>query len=429
MDFITGDAQGFVKKLKLRPRSEKFGSEDLRLLSTKLPEPEVSRVPGFEISLEVFGEDSNVNNVDFVALCQNIARFETSGDTLLIVGRSSGVVDILDGTDGSNLCSYPVFVPSPDVLDRRKRQECFIGLFVSGTTVVAATSRGLVAYLDLTVPFPQPEESSNPLLPYSLFHLKQQELCSFSLDPTNSNRFATGGLERELAVWDISEHVKADGAAKNSEKLTAMIDLVPQWKAKNVKNDKLDLQAPVWVTAISWLSSHELLISTGHGIVRKYDTSQNRRPQLQHRLAIFEDHPITGMTVCPRFLDSVFLCDNTGTVVRFNWVKGVSEGRYKGATGAIKAMQIVSDVAFSQTKNKPVNVLVAVGIDRTLRMWNIDGKHALLGQIFLTQHTNCVLASRHDETCTLADEDEHLWQQMEKVEEPLAISKRRRLDR
>ena len=59
------------------------------------------------------------------------------------------------------------------------------------------------------------------------------------------NVIATGGKEPELKLWDLNDTEK------------------PTFTAKNVKNNWLNLEVPVWVTGVGFLSDKKIVTSTG----------------------------------------------------------------------------------------------------------------------------------------------------------------------
>lgn len=88
--------------------------------------------------------------------------------------------------------------------------------------------------------------------------------------PAHHHIFAVGGKERDLTIYDITKlSPNADHQKERCDVAPAMEngkDAVNRFKrekkeergvifrAKNVKNDFLDLRVPVWVTDIEWLS-------------------------------------------------------------------------------------------------------------------------------------------------------------------------------
>lgn len=83
--------------------------------------------------------------------------------------------------------------------------------------------------------------------------------------PTQTHIFAIGGKERDLCIYDIKaiaktkkEHEEIDAAGPNKntsahkKKTTRNAGLI--FQAKNVKNDFLDLQQPVWIHDLQFVN-------------------------------------------------------------------------------------------------------------------------------------------------------------------------------
>ena len=79
-----------------------------------------------------------------------------------------------------------------------------------------------------------------------------------------------------MQLWDLNKiwNNKADEKMK------------PQWIAKNLPNDHLDLTIPIWDTDLTFLadiSPYSLAACTAYGDVREYDTRQ-RKPVIANEL-------------------------------------------------------------------------------------------------------------------------------------------------
>jgi ribosome biogenesis protein NSA1 len=51
----------------------------------------------------------------------------------------------------------------------------------------------------------------------------------------------------------------------------------PKWQARNLSNDELDLQIPIWDTDICYLSNSNVCAVTAYGEVREYDLKHGQR--------------------------------------------------------------------------------------------------------------------------------------------------------
>lgn len=99
--------------------------------------------------------------------------------------------------------------------------------------------------------------------------------------PTKTHIFAIGGKERDLCIYDIKEIAKskkevegidAAGPNKNTSlhknKSAKNVGLL--FQAKNVKNDFLDLQQPVWIHDLQFVNKEatKVAVATHHHQVR-----------------------------------------------------------------------------------------------------------------------------------------------------------------
>lgn len=77
------------------------------------------------------------------------------------------------------------------------------------------------------------------------------------------NFFAVGGDEADLRIWDV-----------NSPD-------APIFKAKNVKNDMLNLRVPVDISDLAFVpgTGHTQVVTTSkHHVIRRYDSRVKGRP-------------------------------------------------------------------------------------------------------------------------------------------------------
>ncbi|MEE6515868.1 hypothetical protein FKM82_024991 [Ascaphus truei] len=94
------------------------------------------------------------------------------------------------------------------------------------------------------------------------------------------HRVGTGGKENDLKIWDLQRAEE------------------PLFKAKNLRNDWLDLRVPVWIRDLHFIpGSDKVVTCTSHHQVRVYDPScPQRRPVLE---VLYEEDPLTALSVTP----------------------------------------------------------------------------------------------------------------------------------
>lgn len=101
--------------------------------------------------------------------------------------------------------------------------------------------------------------------------------------PTLTNIFAIGGKERDLCIYDIDAIVKAkqqeaiddinaagpnENTSIHKKKSNRNVGLI--FQAKNVKNDFLDLQQPVWIHDLQFVdkSATKVAVATHYHQVK-----------------------------------------------------------------------------------------------------------------------------------------------------------------
>lgn len=95
----------------------------------------------------------------------------------------------------------------------------------------------------------------------------------------DSSFYATGGKENDLKIWNL--------ASETPE--------VPEFKARNLPHDSLDLRLPVWIQDMTFMprTTEVVAVATRYGQVRLYDVRAKERPVSNVQ---FVDHPLMSIT-------------------------------------------------------------------------------------------------------------------------------------
>ena len=98
----------------------------------------------------------------------------------------------------------------------------------------------------------------------------QGPIASASVDPVRPSRFAFGGLENDVKIFDL-EHKEVT------------------WTARNVREDSLCLRVPVKVSTLGWATTMYparslITCGTSDGKIRVYDANTQRRPLFELRV-------------------------------------------------------------------------------------------------------------------------------------------------
>ncbi|KAK1154991.1 hypothetical protein AOXY_G28052, partial [Acipenser oxyrinchus oxyrinchus] len=227
--------------------------------------------------------------------------------------------------------------------------------------------------------------------------------------PSQRHRVATGGKENDLKIWDLQRPEE------------------PVFRAKNLRNDWLDLRVPVWIRDMQFIpGSDKVVTSTGYHQVRVYDpASPQRRPVLQVE---YEEYPLTALSLTAD-ANSVVVGNTHGQVAIIDLRQGRLLRCLKGVAGSVLSLQCHSSLP----------LVASCGLDRFLRIHNTqDGR--LQHKVYLKSRLNCLLFSSRDkleadgETALQdgvkeedeGEEEDEVWADMPTVTDRAGGGKRRK---
>ncbi|XP_067649377.1 WD repeat-containing protein 74-like [Haliotis asinina] len=230
-----------------------------------------------------------------------------------------------------------------------------------------------------------------------------KDLFCMEQNPQKSHIIGTGGKENELKLWDLQRHSE------------------PVFKAKNVKNDWLNLRVPVWVMGVKFLpGSDKVVTSTGHHQVRVYDPqSSQRRPVLDIEV---DEYPLTAISLRHDQDNQVLVGNTQGKMALVDLRNGKVMQVYKGFAGGIR------DIKCHPSKS----LVASCGLDRHLRIHDIDSKE-MVNKLYLKSRLNCLLFSSKegenvsgsksevqeieaDAESGIESDDEDVWENLEQVQ-------------
>lgn len=166
--------------------------------------------------------------------------------------------------------------------------------------------------------------------------------CPFQL-----NLIAAGGKDR-----------------KNNLKVIDLTSAKTIFETKNVANDELDLEVPIWDTDFSFLSSTTVATCSRYGYVRFYDIKKQRRPIFNYK----NDQEQISYNSMTAHGTNVFVGSNLGVIRCFD-TRSMQRvlHTYKGFVGSTTSM--VTDVLGKY--------LAVGGLDRYVRLYNIESTELL----------------------------------------------------
>ncbi|KAG0170236.1 WD repeat-containing protein 74 [Apophysomyces sp. BC1015] len=400
MKYFTGDENGLVKWVVFPPpKTEKPKKRTKRDEEAEEGEEEAKKEPSV-----LTGNFGKVNPAECV---QKMAWGMLDGKKQLVIARKSGKVQYMAPESGEIVREY-----RDDHVGESETQGGFVGLYATDTHVATCSSTGNLSYTSLS--------SSAAGSTTSIASLGS-DLNVMRFHQTQSHKFATGGKNSDLCVYDLNALSKTEPASEttaNSNKKNKNQAKGVLFKAKNVKNDFLDLQQPVWIRDLQFMSedANKVVVGTHYHQIRLYDAKAGRRPVLDVEIG---KHPITSVHVGKDY-NQVLFTDTVSSVGAVDIRTGKLVARYKGFQGAARDVFVTPQPTFSSSSSDKAPMLVSVSIDRFLRVHEMTSSYRKLEhKAYLKQRLTCVLA---DEDFELPkpegkedNEDEEIWASMEKV--------------
>eukprot|EP00039_Didymoeca_costata_P029122 m.23361 g.23361 ORF g.23361 m.23361 type:complete len:355 (+) comp7493_c0_seq2:118-1182(+) len=231
-------------------------------------------------------------------------------------------------------------------------------------------------------------------------HVNKMRVCEEKMQ-----LLAVGGEDSELRIWDLESQDK------------------PAFKAKNVKPDKLQLQAPRNIKDLSFLPESggtKLATGTAYREIRIYDTAAQARPVLNE---VVSEFAVNAIAVAPSRQDIVF-GDVAGGVYIFDIRAGRIKGKLKGMTGSCRSVQY----------HPTLNYIFTCGLDRHVRVYNEETRQCVQ-KLYLKQRLGPMLVASDlgpgkDALKGNAEQpaEEDVWDELDKTVEKKRKSKRAKVN-
>lgn len=286
-----------------------------------------------------------------------------TGEELIGAGLDNGAVRFWRASDEAP-DSRPVLAIEP-----QSPAAAISGVHATASRVIACDRAGCVRVWkwpdDAAVAMP----AVDPALVESFETGGSASVASFFAD---GSRLALGDRDRDLVVWDVEAGT-------------------PSWRARNLANDNLDLQVPVWVSALCQMPTQPdvLAMATGYvqsrlrGEVRLYDASAQRRPVMR-RVAPLGDEALRAVAATPdgRY---VLAGSTSGSMCRLDVRMGLKPlGSYRGASGSIRAI----------AAHASLPLVVCASLDRHVRVYRLESQSgAPIAKAYLKQRLSSLLLS------------------------------------
>ncbi|KAJ3014401.1 WD repeat-containing protein 74 [Thoreauomyces humboldtii] len=403
MRYITGDEVGLLK-VTLVPENQAAEVAPHRPHKKQRPGPE----PPAPAKPTTVAHGTIDRNGEIQLMC-------FAGPDVVVVARKTGIVQYINLEDGQVLREHTVFLMRLDetgrpVVNKHKKSEHFVGIQDVEGTLMVVTDLGFLHIISPPAASgaAEPQSEASAALPAGTYRLAQDLLFAARFHPLHPTLLATGGDERDLTFWNLTPQGQTDAEAfepeaspdnpvaarkKRKERVTLPPgQLRPSWTARNVKNDFLNIRVPIWITQLAFLDSTttRVLVGTGYHQIRLYDAERARKPLFSIEVGT---HPIRAMAV--RTVEdaaaapggtSAVVSDTTGQMmhvgVDVKAATGKVLGKYAGLAGAVTSIAIPDGT----------DTVVTVGLDRFVKVFEMDGDRKLISKVYLKQRQTCVLA-------------------------------------
>ncbi|KAJ3080003.1 WD repeat-containing protein 74 [Quaeritorhiza haematococci] len=419
MQLFVGTEVGLVKAVKLPPPQ----SEAAKKAKETKEKSEGKEKTGDKSDAGDEIVTKNWGSVDR-ALEVQITKF-LRGDNQVLVGRKNGSVEYMSAETGNVLRQLQVFTPSlgsdgKPKLNKHRKPEHFVGLHqTSEGALVTCTDLGTLNCYDM-------QKMTNGEATVTHFSLGQDLLFRMRGHATQTNILATGGDERELCLWDInasSSSTTPSQKTQTQQTSTPITTLTPTWKAKNVKNNFLDLRQPVWVTDLQFLSKTDatkVIIGTGYHQIRLYDTKAARRPVVNVE---YGEYPVRAVAVCPNEREVIF-SDTVGNMSILDLRMSKVSATFKGLAGCITSIYPFETKPWVYVKQRLTDICVNESFESAL----------LSSSIAPSSDTDVVETAEGTESSNTQEgdaepgnDDDKLWESMAAVVDGEGKKKKKKL--
>lgn len=379
MKFATGDDVGVLKIVDL------LRGTDTSDVASDKPEIQLHKSP---------------DRSNYVQAMTLIPLYRASDDrelhNVIAVARKGAIVELMSEA-GEEIAHWS---------DRdMSTEDPFVTIAELDGTIITCTANGWISCRN------QKENSMKPYrqqFPSPVSKLRVDTASGLE-EPLLPGVFAIGGKEHDLELWQAASDNRVGRELEGGR--SAAYSVV--WRAKNVKNDELDLRVPVWISDLQFLESYNgrwrIATCTRFRHVRIYDTSRSRRPILSVEIG---ESPLVSLVVSNE--DELILSDSHSGVCAFSISQKRVTHLFKGAAGSAISL------AIGASEHGPV--LAAVGLDRYLRVYDVQTRRQI-GKVFLkTKMTGVVCIDGNDKIepedgqWQDPDEEQGIWSELEETE-------------
>ncbi|EMG49915.1 NSA1 Ribosome biogenesis protein NSA1 [Candida maltosa Xu316] len=264
-------------------------------------------------------------------------------------------------------------------------------------------------------------------------------ISAFTVNPEAENIIALGGKEHDLQIIQIFNK-KINSTIFKKKNYEKEFQSTVIFKAKNVKNDHLDLRVPIWITNILFCKNngnpgYKLITSTRYGQVRLYDTNEGKKPRKDYPVS---QKPIVTLSFANEEQTELIITDTHSLMAKYTLEK-IDEEAFKtnsasagdiirpvpkllgkftgGNTGATFAVQVYE------------NIVAFAGLDRYLRVFDLESREILAKVYVGVEVSSLLILDDEDEDDEETkkrkreeeEDDEDLWNQLDTKKKTTSI--------
>lgn len=361
--------------------------------------------------------------------CMTQLRFPSPsrGDVdAVAIAHRDGLVSVLDTENGEVLATIPASTNvAIDYKNTAHEENLFVSIEYRHDHLATCTTSGQARFIKVSSLW---DDNGHEIAEFEL----PAPISVMRMHPTIPGIIAFGGKENDLQIWcswrSFTREEKRDSTSDSGEEddddEKLWESLKPIWKAKNVKNDDLDLRVPVWISDLAFLPTVDappatakdlnLVTSTRFRQLRLYNTRKARRPIKSIELS---DCPISQIVLTspssqPDAPIELIFSDSVANVMHVNLSTSQVIGSYKGFSGSINSLSVSQDL----------NVVVAGGMDAYLRAFDVR-THQQLCSIYIGARITGVqvlpepVEIKEEELDDERDEEDEVWEMMQDAEQ------------
>ena len=265
--------------------------------------------------------------------------------------------------------------------------------------------------------------------PLELVLPEYKPISAFAINPQAENIVALGGKEHDLQILQLfNKNINSTVFKKKNYENEFKPQII--FKAKNVRNDHLDLRVPIWITNILFAKAakgYKLVTSTRYGQIRLYDTAEGRKPRKDYKVT---EKPIVTLAFANDEQTEIIVTDTHSLIAKYSLTQ-VDEKAFK--TISASAGEIVKPVPKLLGKFTGGNtgatfgvhayerIVAFAGLDRYLRVFDL-GSREILAKVYLGVEVSALLILDDEDTedeetkkrkRKEEEDDEELWNQLD----------------